>query len=43
MLISIIEFLTVFNAKINVMSVLQNPIFIYLVTELIATINYDCL
>ena len=29
------EFLTVFNAKINAISVLQNPIFVYHVTELI--------
>ena len=28
-------FPTVFNAKINVMRVLQNPIFVYHVTELI--------
>ena len=35
MVISIMEFLTVFNAKINVMRVLQNPTFVYLVTELI--------
>ena len=35
MVILIIAFQTVFNAKINVMHVLQNPIFVYLVTELI--------
>ena len=35
MVISIMELPTVFNAKINVMHVLQNPIFVYLVTELI--------
>ena len=35
MVISIMELLTVFNAKINVMPVLHNPIFAYLVTELI--------
>jgi len=35
MVISIMEFLTVFNAKINAMPVLHNPIFAYLVTELI--------
>ena len=29
------EYLTVFNAKINVMHVLQNPTFVYHVTELI--------
>ena len=33
MVISIMEFLTVFNAKINVIYVLQNLIFVYLVTE----------
>ena len=33
MVISIMELPTVFNAKINVMHVLQNPIFVYLVTE----------
>jgi len=33
MVILIIAFQTVFNAKINVMHVLQNPIFVYLVTE----------
>jgi len=33
MVISIMEYLTVCNAKINVMHVLQNPIFVYLVTE----------
>jgi len=31
----IMEFLIVFNAKINVMRVLQNPTFVYHVTELI--------
>ncbi len=35
MVILIMELLTVFNAKINVMHVLHNPIFAYLVTELI--------
>ena len=35
MVISITEKLTVFNVKINVMRVLHNPIFVYLVTELI--------
>ena len=35
MVISIMEFLTAFNAKINVMHVLNNQIFVYLVTELI--------
>ena len=35
MVISIMGKLTVFNAKINVMPVLHNPIFAYLVTELI--------
>ena len=33
MVILIMDFLTVFNAKINVMHVLQNLIFVYLVTE----------
>jgi len=35
MVISIMEYLTVFYAKINVMRVLQNPTFVYHVTELI--------
>ena len=35
MVISIMELLTVFNAKINAMPVLHKPIFAYLVTELI--------
>jgi hypothetical protein len=35
MVISIMEYLTVFYAKINVMHVLQNPTFVYHVTELI--------
>jgi len=35
MVISIMELLTVFNAKISVMLVLHNPTFVYLVTELI--------
>ena len=35
MVISIMELITVFNAKINVMPVLHNPIFAYLVMELI--------
>ena len=35
MVISIMENLTVYNAKINVMCVLQNQIFVYPVTELI--------
>ena len=35
MVISIMEYLTVFNVKINVMHVLQNPTYVYLVAELI--------
>ena len=35
MVISIMEYLTVFYAKINVMRVLQNPTFVYHVMELI--------
>ena len=35
MAISIMEYLTVYNAKINVINVLRNQIFVYLVTELI--------
>ena len=35
MVISIMEYLTVYNAKINVINVLRNQIFVYRVTELI--------
>jgi hypothetical protein len=35
MVISIMEYLTVFNVKINAIGVLQNLTFVYLVTELI--------
>jgi len=35
LVILITEYLTAFNAKINVINVLQNRIFVYLVTELI--------
>jgi len=35
LVILITEYLTAFNAKINVINVLQNQIFVYLVAELI--------
>jgi hypothetical protein len=35
LVILITEYLTAFNAKINVINVIQNPIYVYLVTELI--------
>ena len=35
MVFSIMELLTVFNAKINVINVLKQQIFVHLVTELI--------
>lgn len=35
LVILIMEYQTAFNAKINAINVLQNPIYVYLVTELI--------